>query len=99
MHLLQAAFGIIGADVAIAGVNGEAICGIAYHDHPTTGAVQPLDQPGRKAVVMIRAGGLDVSVVFVEAEIDKAGFGFVIPTGARIVIPKFSGAGIEGNAI
>ena len=60
---------------------------------------QTQDQPGRQAVVMVDAGGLDVAVVFVQAQVNKAGFGFVIPAGTRIAIPKFSGARVEGNAI
>jgi len=99
MHFFQSAFWILGNGVTIARVNWEAVRGVAYHCRPTTAAIQPLDQPGRQAVIVIRAGGLDMGVIFVEAEIDEAGFGFVVPSRARIVIPEFSGAGVEGDAI
>jgi len=40
-----------------------------------------------------------MGIILVEAEVDKSGFSFVIPTGAWVTIPKFSRAGIEGDAI
>lgn len=86
-HFFQSAFWIVRKGVTVARVNWEAVRGIAYHCRPTTAAIQPLDQPGRQAVIVIR-GGLDMSVVFVEAEVDKSGFGFVVRS-----------ARVEGEAI
>jgi hypothetical protein len=60
-------------------------------------AAEPLDEAGRQAVVVIRAGRLHVRVVLVEAEVDEAGLRLVIPLA--VALPELRGARLERHAI
>src|SRR6266853_1788315 len=48
---------------------------------------------------MICPGGLNMSIVFVESEIDESGFGFVIPTRITVIVPKLRCGGIKRHAV
>ena len=82
---------------SIAGVDGESVCCVSDEQHFLSVAAKFFHQAGGQAVIMIRAGRLDVSVVLVKAEVDETRSGFVIPF--VLAVPEFACARLERHAV
>src|SRR5437660_1288778 len=83
--------------MTLVSVNRKPIRRISDQQHLFAIASESLDQPGGQAMIMVSARGLNVRIILVEAQIDEAGFGFVIPF--TVAVPELRRARLKGNPI